>query len=169
MSLHADLLAQARLLATKEPRRPQQASLRRSVSTAYYALFHLLVSDATQRLVPGKDRSALRNSLNRAFEHSAMYRVARQFAAGNVSSRLAPGLNGLPLQAELVRVANAFMDLQQHRHDADYDLGISFTRTDVLDIVRNAEGAFEDWRAIRNSPQAHTFLVGLLAFDKMRG
>ena len=32
MSLPRDLLAQATLLATKEPRRPRQASLRRSVS-----------------------------------------------------------------------------------------------------------------------------------------
>ena len=34
-----DLLAQARILATREPRRPKQATLRRSVSTCYYALF----------------------------------------------------------------------------------------------------------------------------------
>ena len=38
MSLHQDLLAQARHLLRKEPRRPKQASLRRAVSAAYYAL-----------------------------------------------------------------------------------------------------------------------------------
>lgn len=43
-----NLLAQAKLLATKEQSRPKQASLRRSVSAAYYALFHLLV-DASAR------------------------------------------------------------------------------------------------------------------------
>lgn len=44
MSLPNELLAQARHLATKEPRRPRDASLRRSVSAAYYALFHLLTA-----------------------------------------------------------------------------------------------------------------------------
>jgi len=47
MSLPQDLLAQARLLATKEPRRSRDASFRRSVSTAYYALFHLLTDEAS--------------------------------------------------------------------------------------------------------------------------
>ena len=41
MSFPNDLLEQARHLANREPKRPKQASLRRAVSTAYYALFHL--------------------------------------------------------------------------------------------------------------------------------
>ena len=40
MSLHVDLLRQARLLATKEPRKPLQASLRRGVSAAYLQDWH---------------------------------------------------------------------------------------------------------------------------------
>src|SRR5687767_10606362 len=36
MSLHDDLRRQAWHLATREPRRPVQASLRRAVSAAYY-------------------------------------------------------------------------------------------------------------------------------------
>ena len=51
MNLHNELLRQARHLATKEPRRPLQASLRRAVSAAYYALYHLLVDDAVRRMV----------------------------------------------------------------------------------------------------------------------
>ncbi len=43
MSLSRDLLKQARILARKEPKKPLQASLRRSVSASYYAIFHLLV------------------------------------------------------------------------------------------------------------------------------
>jgi len=61
MSLPHDLLAQARLLATKEPRRPKDASLRRAVSTAYYALFHLLTDEASRFLISGSSRDPLRN------------------------------------------------------------------------------------------------------------
>ena len=168
MSLPTDLLAQARLLATKEQRRPRQASLRRAVSASYYALFHLLIADATRRMAGGNDRLALRNCLGRAFGHSTMKRVARQFAERSVSPRLGPGLNGQPLQGELVRVAAAFVDLQQHRQEADYDMGRRFTRMEVLSITSDAERAFADWRLVRHSVQADTFLIGLLAFDDIR-
>ena len=97
-----------------------------------------------------------------------MKRVALQFAGQNLSPRLSPGLNGLALQDELVRVAAAFVDLQQHRHDADYNMGRQFTRIEALNIVGAAERAFVDWRAVRNSAQADTFLVGLLTFEKIR-
>ena len=168
MSLPRDLLAQATLLATKEPRRPKQASLRRSVSACYYALFHLLVNAAVRRLVSGNDRQGLRNCLSRAFGHGVMKQVARQFAERNLSPKLKPGLNGLPLQDEIVRVAAVFVDLQQHRHEADYDMGRQFTRIEVLDILREAERAFDDWSRVRNSVQADTFIVGLLTFEKIR-
>ena len=39
MSLHGDLLVQARHLALVEPRRPRQASLRRAISASYFARF----------------------------------------------------------------------------------------------------------------------------------
>ena len=97
MTLATELLAQATLLATKEPRRPKQASLRRAVSASYYALFHLLVDEASRRLVSGLDRASLRLSLSRAFNHGAMKTVAKQFAARAVSPRLDPGLNKRPL------------------------------------------------------------------------
>ena len=168
MTLATELLAQATLLATKEPRRPKQASLRRAVSASYYALFHLLVDEASRRLVSGLDRASLRLSLSRAFNHGAMKTVAKQFAARAVSPRLDPGLNKRPLQDELVRVASAFVDLQQHRHEADYDLRRRFTRVETLSIIAGARRAFADWRVVRGSPQADTFLVGLLAYEKMR-
>jgi len=45
LALPDDLLAQAKHLASKEPKRPRQASLRRAISGAYYALYHLLMID----------------------------------------------------------------------------------------------------------------------------
>ena len=167
MTLPRELLAQATLLATKEPRRPKQASLRRAVSASYYALFHLLVDEASSRLVGGANRASLRTCLSRAFNHGAMKTVAKQFAGRAVSPRLDPGLNGQALQDELVRVASAFVDLQQHRHEADYDLRRRFTRVETLSIISDARRAFADWRLVRGSPQADTFLVGLLAYEKM--
>jgi hypothetical protein len=49
MAYHDDLLRLARDLANKPD--PTQAEFRRSVSTAYYALFHLLVGETTLKLL----------------------------------------------------------------------------------------------------------------------
>ena len=46
MAYHDELLQQARELVHKNPNNPTQADLRRSVSSAYYALFHLLIFEA---------------------------------------------------------------------------------------------------------------------------
>src|SRR5207249_2226279 len=142
--------------------------LRRAISTAYYAFFHLLVSEATSRLVAGQSRDRLRASLGRAFIHAAMRDVAQGFAAQNVSSRVRPALSGASLQPQLISVARAFVDLQGARHEADYDTSRRFTRRDCLVLVEQAERAFADWRAVRRSLQADVFLVALLAQRQMQ-
>ena len=167
MSLHQDLLRQARHLATKEPRRPTQASLRRGVSAAYYALFHLLVDEAVGRMIAAS-RPALRNCLRRAFSHNNMNKAAQMFAMADVNRKPSPGLEGNPLQPKLIKVAEAFVDLQQARHDADYNMAQRFSCQDVLDLIDQADRAVADWRDVRTSLPADTFLVGLLAFGNMR-
>jgi len=62
------LLEQAQHLARREPKRPRQASLRRAISTAYYALFHLLISEAILSWKRVEDR----DDLARMFEHTNM-------------------------------------------------------------------------------------------------
>ena len=54
MAYPDELLELARELANLHPGHPHQASLRRAVSTAYYALFHLLISEVRQI---GSDRN----------------------------------------------------------------------------------------------------------------
>ena len=119
-------------------------------------------------MFPSKDRAALRSCLARAFLHATMKDVARQFSGDSVSPKLAPGLKGQPLQAQIIRMTQAFLALQQARHEADYDTARRFTRAEVLDLVYQAEQAFADWDGVRSSIQADTFLAGLLAFGNMR-
>jgi len=74
MAYHDDLLRLASDLADKAG--ATQAELRRAVSTAYYALFHLLVSETT--LNWSRDNS--RNALGRMFDHGLMKRVSSRVA-----------------------------------------------------------------------------------------
>ena len=76
MSLPDDLLKQAKKLATMEKKRPQQASLRRAVSTAYYALFHLLCEDGAKRISPNTP-VRLSHAIRRSITHGDMKSAAK--------------------------------------------------------------------------------------------
>ena len=169
MSYHADLLEQAEHLAGRERRRPRQASLRRSVSASYYAVFHMLIDEAVGHMFPGNGRKALRDCMARAFSHSTMRESARRFASGNITPKLVAGLDGLPLQPELVVVARIFLVLQQARHEVEYDRTVRFTRLEVLRLSNQARRAFADWRQVRKSLQADVFLAALLVHAQLRG
>ena len=162
MALHDDLLHQARMLARHEPRRPRQASLRRAVSAAYYALFHSLTREAADRWVTGDDREPLRRMLQRAFDHAIMAEACKEIARQN-GGKLAPALPASGAQPELLNVAEAFLDLQQARHEADYDLARMFARQEVLDLIVRAEDAIADRQTVRRTLPADVFRVALLA------
>src|SRR5271169_1426186 len=75
MSFAQDLLEQADHLIDKDGANPKQASLRRAVSTAYYALFHLLIDEAVGNWAVERHRSAL----GRTFEHKGMKNVSDDY------------------------------------------------------------------------------------------
>ena len=75
MSYHDDLLAQALLLVHVKPQ--TQASLRRSVSAAYYSVFHLLIAEATSNW----GNVTLRAALGRAFDHGPMKQASKRVSS----------------------------------------------------------------------------------------
>src|SRR5580658_243002 len=112
MALAEDLLKQAFLLLNKEPKTPTQASLRRSVSTAYYALFHLLIQEASANW----SREDTRDYLARAFQHRTMKEAStRAENATDYDPSVPP-----QVVAKLRCVARAFRELQFQRHRAYY-------------------------------------------------
>jgi uncharacterized protein (UPF0332 family) len=160
LTLHHDLLEQARHLAKRETRRPRQASLRRAVSAAYYALFHLLAAEGAAIMTRG-GKLALRAQVQRAFAHNDMKRICQHFAKGGLPEPIR-SLIISPLEPELMSVAKAFIDLQEQRHAADYDTQREFDRVTALDLVDSAQSAFADWAAVRSTPNAAAFLTALL-------
>jgi len=159
MTLAADLLEQAQHLAAREQGRPKQASLRRAISTAYYSMFHLLVDDASRYLVAS---SRLRPAVARSFEHQAVRAAAEAIGAisrsPNSNHWVRSHLND-PISADLTSICDTFVDLQKHRHKADYDIGIKFTRLQTNDVVSSAHLAHALWRRERNSHNAHVFML----------
>jgi uncharacterized protein (UPF0332 family) len=168
--LPADLRDQAWHLARLERRRPKQASLRRAVSTAYYALFHLLVGEATRMMFLGRwgDRNRFRAVIARGFTHSGMVGARKSFYAASLPAGISGMLGPVIIAPDLRYVAEAFVRLQRERHRADYDLSASFSRTEVTSLLRALDGAIEAWRRIRNDDVARFFLRALPLWEQIR-
>jgi len=62
----------------------------------------------------------------------------------------------------LKTVANTFIQLQQHRHTADYDNSKKWTRTEVFAQIESVQAAFDSWDVIADEPIAEDFLLQLL-------
>jgi uncharacterized protein (UPF0332 family) len=159
VAFHDDLLQQAVQLVHKEPKNPKQASLRRAVSTLYYALFHLLISES----VANWNRRDVRASLGRAFDHAPMRGASNRV----LNSQSFPFIGENPVTVSKLRlVATAFVQLQDQRHTADYDNTTFWTRSEALEQVKIAEQAFVTWRAIRNEQIAQAYLVSFLVKNR---
>src|SRR5260370_34271548 len=144
-----DLLEVAHDLASKDAINPKQASLRRAVSTAYYALFHLLIDEAVSKWAIERQRSILA----RTFEHGKM--------KGICDGVLKSVKSGGSVPPELNTVAHNFIQLQQHRHTADYDNSKQWSRTETLNVLTLATDAFNAWLAISTKDAAQDYLLQL--------
>jgi hypothetical protein len=163
MSLAEELLAQARFLASLDPHSPVQANLRRAVSSAYYAVFHLFSAEVAAQIV-SCGPSGLRERTQRALNHNAMYKAAESFSQSGTRPRNLPADIDLPepLSKEIISIAKGFKLLQDERHAADYDVGQSFDRIKVLALVQTAEDIFADWNSEKRSVNAPVFLASLM-------
>jgi uncharacterized protein (UPF0332 family) len=160
MAYADDLLELAQHQANLELSDSRQACLRRAISTAYYSLFHLLISEAALNWA----RPELRSELGRLFGHGKMKNAAIE-RRSQIDERIKKNpLEGpeLALLKQLRIVADTFVELQQRREEADYDTGKEWTQTDALSLVEAVAVAFESWNAIREEPVAQAFLLSLL-------
>src|ERR1039458_7209039 len=101
MAYHDDLIRHAIFLSDLNPQdEPKQVDLRRAVSAAYYALFHLLTTEAAQNWKhPGQ-----LSRLARMFDHGRM-----KTCSSKVSSRPNPtDPDEIPLAKDLKLVADSF-------------------------------------------------------------
>lgn len=166
MSLAEELLEHARFLANLDPRTTSQANIRRAISAAYYAVFHLLAAEVAAQVSPDLP-AGLRERTQRALDHGQMLTVAKAFSeAGKAGSR--PGNVPVDIQLpdrvskELSSIAKSFKDLQEARLAADYDSLKRLDPTDAVTLVQDAERVFKDWKTEKGSNNAPVFLASLM-------
>lgn len=141
MAFPDDLLELAQELANLHAERQHQASLRRAVSTAYYALFHLLISETTANWA----RPEFRATLGRCFDHGPMKTASEsKVSQTNDDFKYDPPEGAKKMVAIHLRaVANAFIQAQQLRNDADYNTAKEWTALEVAAYLVSLMGARE--------------------------
>jgi uncharacterized protein (UPF0332 family) len=173
--LSLDLLAQARVLAGREPRRPKEASLRRSISASYYALFHYLIEECARLTVgAAHERAPFRQFAGRAFVHAKMKAACEEFAKTSPKSELLkPFWAGFQVanNLEVRTIAENFIDLQEQRHAADYDLSRRFSRQDANIAADQAQEAIEAWKKLKAQQEklALLFALSLMLWPGLSG
>jgi uncharacterized protein (UPF0332 family) len=167
--VYKDLLEQAARLAKLDAKKPKQANLRRAISSAYYALFHLLVDEACRVQIGAQHSQApFRQVLGRAFAHSVMKEACKSFGGGTLKKGVAKGLPaGFAIPPEIRELAETFVDLQDWRHVADYDLTERFKRSDVLSLVNEVERRIQAFTQLASSNEKRFFLACLWAWKEL--
>lgn len=123
---------------------PSSVARRRAVSTAYYALFHGLIAEAVGRTIgEGPDRYEDRYTVSRWYPHGEMRTVSQwviRLARGESVPNGIPVLLGNPA-ADLVELTRAFIQLQEARHEADYDHTANLAEADAHAAISTAREA----------------------------
>lgn len=157
MAHHDELLRAARrLLGARAglPGRLTTASIRRSISTSYYALFHFLSRECGTHLIgAGNELQARRRLFARTITHSALRLTFKKVRGLTVADDVREFLRdagepGSPVAVPqfLDVMANTFLYVQDLRHQADYDLAARFTAIDAEQVVEDVLAAIGTWR-----------------------
>jgi hypothetical protein len=125
--MHDDLLDIAEQIARLDSGRPRQASLRRAVSTTYYALFHSLAYLCADKLVGWRKPWAVFTPIYRTLHHGPSKKVFKELIAQG---------------GDLAIIGGTFIKPQESRHIADYDPEtFRLNRAGTLDLVDEARKA----------------------------
>jgi len=95
-----------------------------------------------------------------------MKKASQAFAGGTLPPKFGAVTGVAPIPNALRDVAMVFVDLQQARHEADYNLAKRFTRRQAKTLIDRAAQAFQDWQAVRGSDHARLYLACLLLWDR---
>ena len=141
--------------------RPSYTGHRRAVSSAYYAVFHEVTRQVAQRLFP--DSREFQMHARRSVAHGAVYDVCRWISGMSPPQHLAPIVEELRADSDLVSLAESFMQLKEAREEADYDHTRPFNKRETLTLLEEARQAIAKLRLDSPAVRDAMSLVALKA------
>lgn len=142
------------------PGKPRTIWLRRAISTAYYAVFHELTTQAAAELAESA-RSDQQHKAARWISHTDLRALADGVLGRGSARAVLTVLDPLAPEPELV--SRRFVQLQDARHQADYDHGYATPRSQALKLVDFADQAVRTARHLnRNQDPSYRVFLRLM-------
>ena len=166
ISLHPDLLTHAGHGLDQAT----EGSIRRAVSTAYYAMFHLLIAEAVEFEYPtGHDNSDDElNDFGRRVDHRPAYDACRWVLGSIPNQHCAHLFVTRPVVSKDARqFLQSFIRLQDWRIFADYNRLHGFPWPFASTAIAEATTAITQWQSVRTEAACRT-LVACIAVNAKR-
>ena len=162
------LLEQAERLVDAPPAGPpRQVDVRRAISSAYYAVFHHIAAAAADEVIGKTLRQSGRYALvYRSIDHRALRELCEGVRKSTLPAKLAPHVPSTGLGKNLPAFATGLLELQDKRHEADYDPSIRVKTADALSAIRTARSAIR--RFDSTSLARRKVFLALLLFPPRR-
>jgi hypothetical protein len=146
------LLDQAARLIASTSGTARQVDLRRAISGGYYALFHAVATEAADDFVGRTHRQTPRyRLLYRSVEHRSLVRLCGDIGKTKLPEKYAGYEPSGGFGPDLQAFADAFVDLQEKRHLADYDPLFHVNKSEALLAVETSRLALVRFRNANRS------------------
>ena len=152
--MQRELLRLATSLAADRTGQPRWVARSRSVSTAYYALFHALADCCGRELIGARRPWPAFRHVYRSLDHGQARRVFMAVLKDTTFSDPARSL------------AEFFIELQSERHSADYDPAYRITSSELTDLIGAVRNAIDRLPAL---PPAERTLLAAKLIGRTRG
>ena len=157
------LLEQAdKLIAAPRAGPPRQVDLRRAISSACHALFHLTLTTLADEVIGALHRNTERYALvHRSVEHRAIKDLCLVLSRRTPLPKYAPYMPAGGFGHELLTFAGAFVALQNERHRADYDVAARYRTLHARLAIAKSRGGVAAFKAA-DAAERKSFLILLL-------
>jgi hypothetical protein len=140
----------------------RQVDLRRSVSAAYYGVFHYTLTAATDELIGVTRRGSARYTLvYRSVDHRALRTLCAEMTRPHLSTKYRKFEPANGFAPDLRAFATGILELQEMRHAADYDPSSQLSISNAALAIGTAKEAIDRFGRV-NRPERQVFLALLL-------
>jgi hypothetical protein len=159
------LFEQAELLVTRHPLKPIQADLRRAMSSAYYGLFHFILTQAADLFVGTSNRSTNEYlGCFRSVDHKTLRELCVDAKKEKPPEKVASSISGGKFGNEIISFATGLVALQEKRTIADYDVSVTIYKDDMMGAIETARAARDAF--LKASPLERREFLALLVFKR---
>ena len=155
----------ARLTAPPGGGAPRQADLRRAISSAYYGVFHAVVTGAADDFVGRTQRHTPRYELvYRSIDHRSLREICEDVVKTTLPAKYLKYEPKGGFGPDLIALATAVIELQEKRHAADYDPLFRVRMSDAVLAVATGRTALVRFRSANRTRRKAFF--SLVVFSR---